>query len=113
MAVFDQAGLARIALAQDDPGAALDYIRPVSDWIMNGNAQKFWDPWIIYQSTYQVLASLNETETARTILDEAHSVLHQRAKKISDEDLRDCFLSKVAANRAIDQAWHESQLLAA
>jgi tetratricopeptide (TPR) repeat protein len=113
LAIFDRAGLARIALAQDDRSAALDHIAPVAGWIKSGNAQKFWDPWIIYQSAYGVLATLEETDTALAILDEAHTVLHQRANKISDKDLRDCFLSKVAANQALNQAWHESHRLTA
>jgi hypothetical protein len=40
-------------------------------------------------------------------LDEAHALVHQRAKAIGDEKLRYCFFEKVAANREIERAWHE------
>jgi tetratricopeptide (TPR) repeat protein len=113
LAIFDRAGLARIALARNDRRSALDQILPVTAWILGGNAQKFWDPWIIYQSSYQVLSALEEHDQARVVLDEAHAVLHQRANKISDENLRDCFLRNVAANRAIEQQWSELHRLAA
>jgi tetratricopeptide (TPR) repeat protein len=109
LAIFDQAGLARIALAQQNLAAAAGYISTVANWVLAGNAQKFWDPWIIYQSNIQVLTALGQTETARAILDEAHHVLHQRANEISDQALRDRFMSKVAANRAIEAAWQAHQ----
>lgn len=107
LAIFDQAGLARIALKQEDFEAARKHIIVVADWILAGNAQQFWNPWIIYLSTYKVLSALDEMETATTILDEAHTVLHQRAEQISDSHLRDCFLKEVTVNREIEQKWRE------
>ena len=109
LAIFDLSGLARIALEQQDLEAAHDHISTVADWVLSGNAQKFWDPWVIYQSSYQVLTALGEADMARTILNEAHTLLHQRATEISDEYLRECFLSHVEANREIEQAWQELQ----
>jgi hypothetical protein len=76
----------------------------VLDWILAGNAQQFWDPWTIYLSTYQVLTALGEIDTAHTILVEAHTVLHQRAREISSETLRHRFLEEVAVNREIRKA---------
>jgi class 3 adenylate cyclase/predicted ATPase len=108
LAIFDQAGLARIALDQNNLSAARDYITPVANWVLGGNAQKFWDPWTIYQSSFRALTALGEAETAHTILKEAHTLLHERAGKISDEYLRDCFLNKVAVNREIEQAWQQA-----
>jgi hypothetical protein len=105
--VFDKAGLARIALAQGKAEVAHDYITPVANWVLAGNAQKFWDPWIIYLSSYRVLTALKEEEKARTILAEAHGLLHHRANEISDEKLRNCFLTKVATNRELEEMWHQ------
>jgi len=105
LAIFGQTGLARIALAQKDLTESRKQITPVVAWIEAGNAQKFWDPWSIYLSTYQVLAALDEMDTAQSILAEAHAVLRQRANEISDEELRGCFLDRVAVNREIAQAW--------
>ncbi|MEM7343340.1 MAG: tetratricopeptide repeat protein [Chloroflexota bacterium] len=107
LAIFDQAGLARLATHQNNLDLARDYIGPVRDWILQGRAQQFWDPWIIYQSTYQVLTTLEETETAYQILAEAHTILHQRAEEISDEALRLCFTEEVQVNREIEAAWQE------
>ena len=107
LAIFDQASLARIALALQDHAAARKHITVVAEWILAGNAQQFWDPWSIYLSAYQVLVALTETETARKILDEAHALLQQRAKAISNDDLRRRFFEKVAANREIEQAWQQ------
>lgn len=105
LAIFDRAGLARIALAQQNIETAREHILVVADWINSGNAQKFWDPWIIYQSAYEVLTAVGEIDTARTILTEAHTVLQQRAEQISNPDLRHCFLEKVSINRDIEAAW--------
>jgi tetratricopeptide (TPR) repeat protein len=108
LAIFDQAGLARIALARQDQAAARTYINAVAGWILAGNAQQFWDPWSIYLWAYQGLTALAEQETADTILNEAHTLLHQRAEAISDDHLRSCFFEKVAANREIERAWQAS-----
>jgi tetratricopeptide (TPR) repeat protein len=109
LAIFDQTGLARIALAQTKVETVREHITPVTDWILAGNAQKFWDPWVIYQSTYQVLNTLGESDTAHSILDEAHTVLQQRASEISDQELRHCFLERVRVNRDIEQRWQEAR----
>jgi len=109
LTIFDQAGLARIALAQNNLQQARAQINPVTSWILAGNAQKFWDPWIIYQSCYRVLTALDEPEQACAILEEAHTLLHQRANQISDEKLYACFLEKVAVNQEIEAAWQKLQ----
>lgn len=109
LAIFDQAGLARIELARQNRQVAQGYISAVSEWILAGKAQQFWDPWIIYLSAYQVLSALEDTDTARTILHEAHSLIHQRAQAIGDERLRHHFFENVATNREIEAAWHEGQ----
>ncbi|GAB4410196.1 MAG: hypothetical protein Fur0044_03850 [Anaerolineae bacterium] len=107
LAIFDQAGLARMALARQDDATARQYIEAVVGWILAGKAQQFWDPWSIYLWAYQGLTALGERETAGKILDEAHLLLHQRAEAISDEKLRHCFFEKVAVNREIEQTWHQ------
>jgi predicted ATPase/class 3 adenylate cyclase len=109
LAIFDQAGLARIAWRQGDFSAARKQIRPVVDWILAGKAQQFWDPWTIYQSAYELLTELGETETAGIILEEAHTVLHQRVGQISNQVLRERFLQNVTVNQQIEAAWHSRQ----
>ena len=109
LAIFDQAGLARIAWRQEDFSTAHKQIRPVVDWILAGKAQQFWDPWTIYQSAYELLTEIGETETAGIILEEAHTVLHQRAGQISNQALRELFLQNVTVNQQIEAAWHSRQ----
>lgn len=108
LAIFDQAGLARMALAQGAEAAARPHIDAIAEWILGGNAQQFWDPWSIYLWAYQGLTALGERETAEKILDEAHMLLHQRATAISDEKLRQCFFEKVAVNQEIERAWYQT-----
>ncbi len=107
LAVSDQAGLARIALARQNFETAREHIAAVTDWILAGKAQQCWRPWTIYQSAYEVLTTLDETDTAAAILDEAHLILHQRAQEISEPELRRSFLEKVAVNREIEQTWQD------
>ncbi len=105
LAIFSQTGLARIALARQDRNAARETIKPVTEWILAGNAQKFWDPWSIYLSTGKILQALGEQETAHSILDEAHTLLQKRANEISNAELRRCFLERGRVNREIARAW--------
>jgi len=104
--MFDYAGLARLALAQNNRATAKEYITVVCDWIVAGNAQKYWNPWSIYLSSYQVLTALEHTGAADAILTEAHTMLHQRANEIGDNHLRHCFLTQVKVNYALEQAWN-------
>jgi tetratricopeptide (TPR) repeat protein len=110
LVIFDQAGLARLALAQQDLAAAQGHITPVADWIAAGKAQQFWDPWTIYYSAYQILAAVGAQAEAQAIVAEAHTLLQQRASEISDPVLRECFLEQVEVNRKIGVAWHALQL---
>ncbi len=109
LVIFDQAGLARIAQAAGQPDAARSAIQPVVDWVLSGNAQKFWDPGTIYLSAWQVLTALGDTDTAGTILSEAHTILQQHAAQISDEKLRDSFLQQVETNQQLEHAWASTQ----
>lgn len=106
LAIFDQTGLARIRLAQNNLDEAREHITSVIEWILAGSARKFWDPWNIYQSSYQILTALGEIDTANTILDEAHAMLHRRANRIADQELRHRFMAEVETNRQIETVWH-------
>ncbi len=103
--IFDRLGLARLTLAGGNLEEARAYAQPVKEWVLAAKAHQFWDPWSIYLGIYRLLSQLGETEVARAILAEAYTLLHQRAGAISQEDLRNCFLTQVAANREIVAAW--------
>lgn len=105
LAIFDQAGLARLALKTHHQAEAGQHITKVVEWIMAGNAQQFWDPWAIYLSAYQVLHALGQQEPAGKILTEAYNLLHQRAKEISNDKLRSHFFHNVEVNRSLEEAW--------
>lgn len=105
MAMFDRTGLARLSLAQNDIEAARRYIMIVTDWVLAGNTAKFWDPGLIYYWVYHILLTLDETETAQNILEEAHTFLQQRAKAITQPDLQASFLEKVEVHQKLEQAW--------
>ncbi|MDM8531425.1 tetratricopeptide repeat protein [Anaerolineales bacterium HSG25] len=105
LVIFDQTRLAHLALQANNDKTARQNTEAVTAWILDGKAQQFWDPWSIYLSVYQLLSALGEADTARQLLNEAHTLLEQRATQISDEKLRHCFRNRVTVNREIIEAW--------
>jgi exonuclease VII small subunit len=67
------------------------------------------EPFRIYLTCYQVLKA-NQDPRAPTILAEAYNQLQKRAANISDDELRNCFLNNVAANREMVIEYEDSGL---
>ena len=109
LVMFDLSRLARLALAVNDLPIAYSYTKEIIDWTSEYGAERFWDPWLIHYTNYQVLQANKQTEQAQAILEEAHTLLQTRAKRISDAELRKYFLEKVAVNRLIIEAWETSR----
>ena len=109
LVMFDLSRLARLALAINDLPVAYSYTQEVIEWTSQYGAERFWDPWLIHYNNYQVLQANKQTEQAQAILEEAYTLLQTRAKRISDMELRKCFLERVAVNRLISEAWEASQ----
>ena len=63
----------------------------------------------VHLACYHVLKSVDDVR-AGTQLDIAHTLLQERAAKIGDETLRQCFLEQVPENRAVMAAWWTAQM---
>jgi class 3 adenylate cyclase/tetratricopeptide (TPR) repeat protein len=101
------AGLARIALQQKGPQAALLYIEPFIAQVEAGSPLEGTDePVRVYLTCYQILHAL-EDRRAAPILDLAHQMLQKRALNIKDEALRLSFLDSIPYHREVLSAWGE------
>jgi hypothetical protein len=107
LVMFDLSRLAKLALEAGEPEQAYRYTQEVLDWTSEHGAERFWDPWLIHYTNYLVLQANNQPEQAETILKEAYTLLQTRAERISDPDLRRCFLNNVKINRLIAETWAE------
>jgi len=102
------AGLARISLKQGDLLQAQHYITEILDYLKeNPMLDGTIEPLRVYLTCYQVLQA-NQDPQAKKILQSAYSVLQKRAAKISNEEMRHLFLTRVAAHQEIMQAWQKA-----
>jgi tetratricopeptide (TPR) repeat protein len=94
------AGLARVSLALGDLQQAQTYVEEILSYLetdtLDGTLEPFW----VYLTCYRVLKA-HDDPRADDILKEAHSLLQERAAKISDEGDRRSYLENVAAHREI------------
>jgi hypothetical protein len=95
-----QAGLARVALAQEDPAQALAHVEDILEHLKTGTLDGTYEPFRIYLTCVQVLEAVDD-ERAGEVLRTAKRLLHQRAATIEDEQLRRSFLENVPAHRAL------------
>jgi hypothetical protein len=103
-------------MARDDPERALNQVEEIlaymeantpptgSTFCLDGTEE----PFRILLTCYQVLKA-NHDQRAEAILEDAYNLLQTRAANISDEHLRDCFLSNVAVNQEIVELYEESR----
>lgn len=101
------AGLARVAMARGKPQRA----RQVVDEILSileqtGNLDGTDEPLHVYFTCYQVLMMANDAR-ARSMLENAYSLLQARASQIPDENNRQRFLDQ-SENQSIQIAWKSS-----
>jgi tetratricopeptide (TPR) repeat protein len=102
------AGLARVALAQGDLPQARMHVAEILHHLETGSLDGADEPCQVYLTCYRVLCAAREDLSAQAILSKAHSLLQERAAKISDEELRHSFLEKVAVHRKIVEAIRHS-----
>ena len=103
-----RAGLARVAVARGDTDLALIQVKEILAYMEANTPPKgsshpldgTQEPFRIYLTCCQVLKANNDPR-APIILTDAYNLLQTRAANISDEELRNCFLNNVAANREI------------
>jgi tetratricopeptide (TPR) repeat protein len=94
------AGLARVAMARDDPAAALAYVEEILSHLETGSVDGTDEPLRIYLTCYRVLRA-NDDPRAQGVLESAHQLLQARAAKIADEELRRSYLENVRAHREL------------
>ncbi|MEJ2757493.1 MAG: tetratricopeptide repeat protein [Anaerolineales bacterium] len=100
-----QAGLARVALAQDDLTTAQYYSREILKYLSEqGSFRGAWEPLRIYLTCYRVLHSAEDPQ-AENILMTAYDFLQQQAARIPEETYRYKFLNDIPWHREIVQAW--------
>jgi tetratricopeptide (TPR) repeat protein len=92
------AGLARVSLAQGDLRGAQAHVDKILSYLETDALVPSYEPFRVYLTCYRVLQASGDPRDEE-ILDEAHSLLQERAAKISDEGERRSYLENVAANR--------------
>lgn len=93
-------GLAQVALEQGERLRAKDLVEEILQYIENTPIEGIDEPLEIYLTCYHVLRA-NQDPRADKVLATAHELLHERADKISDEDMRRSFLENIASHREI------------
>ena len=105
LAVEPSAGLARLALQNGEPQAALHVIQNFLPLLEAGSSLEGTDePVRIYLTGYQVL-SANGDPRAGTLLDAGHQLLTKRLQNIEDFALRQSYVDAVSYNRDLIAAW--------
>lgn len=97
--------LGAIHLAQGNLTQALDYITQTQAILeeCQGKGPEF--PQQDYFIAYQVLTAAGQNESAQLALQAAYKLVMTKAEKINDPGLRQSFLERVTANRAIIEAY--------
>jgi len=100
LAMESLAGLAKIALAQDDPDQAMEYVEEILRHLETGTLYGAEEPFRVYLTCYHVLQA-HEDPRARDVLTTAHDLLGQRAATIEDEEMRRAYLEEVDVHREL------------
>ena len=91
-----RAGLARLALAQNDIPAALLQVSEILNYLEGGGSLDGADaPLRIYLTCVEALQAAGRAAPAKELLQEAYQLLQARAARISDADARRLFLENV------------------
>jgi predicted ATPase/class 3 adenylate cyclase len=104
-AIEDQAGLARIALAQENLQEARRYAQACLDYIDRSGVEGIEFPMQVYLTCYDVLRASGESRAARRVLGSAYDLLQTRLSAISDPALRESMRENVATNRRAISEW--------
>jgi len=100
-----RAGIARVHLAQGHLTPALTEVELILAYLQQNPTLAGTDePLRVYLTGYQVLQACADPR-ARTVLQTAVTLLHERAATINDEGLRQSYLEHVAVHRTLLEAW--------
>jgi tetratricopeptide (TPR) repeat protein len=105
LAQDDLAGLAWVALAQNDLTPAVAGAEEILAWIEAEGVEGIEFPIQVYLICYRVLRAATSPSRAQAVLQQGYSLLQRRAAGIQDEGLRRRFLENVPFNREIGAAW--------
>ncbi|KPK88503.1 MAG: hypothetical protein AMJ88_18930 [Anaerolineae bacterium SM23_ 63] len=108
MVMESLSGLAQVAMEQGEDLRAKDLVEEILQYIENNPIEGTDEPLEIYLTCYHVLRA-NQDPSADGILATAHELLHERAARISDEDMRCSFLENIAPHREIISEFAKSR----
>jgi class 3 adenylate cyclase/tetratricopeptide (TPR) repeat protein len=108
------AGLAYVAILQNNPKQALAHLEEVLSWLETKGMAGLDNPFWVYLRSYNVLNLASNhasapAERAQAILARAYTTLHEQAARLSHEKVRHNFLSKISAHAAIIAIWEGRQ----
>jgi len=103
LAIEDVAGLGRVALARGRPEEAKGYAEECLAHIEARGVDGIEQIFEVYLACVRILEACGDvyTEQAREILEQAYTLLMERADKIGDEALRRSFLENVPTHREL------------
>jgi hypothetical protein len=100
------AGMAGIMLAQGHPVGAYGLIEGVLQHLGQQGPARLDEPLRVYWTIYRVLHIMQQTDSARQMLDLAHQMMLRQAEGL-DDDQRAQFVGQVAVNQMIAAEFHE------
>lgn len=98
-----KAGLAKLALEQDELGTAATRIEEIIHFLQDNTLQEAIDPLQVYLIAYQVLSALGDSRAIQ-ILEEGGRLLDERAARIQDPAMRHSFLHNIPSHRELRRA---------
>ena len=99
------AGLAQLALIEDDIDTAVAHVETILQHLEDdGSLDGTEEPLRIRWTMYKVLQEAGDRR-AYSLLEETRRQLQIRAEKISDSRMRELFVRNVPHNMAIESAW--------
>lgn len=110
LAIDAMAGLAQVALRQDDSGRALALVEELLAWIEANGIAGIYNPLQVCLTSYHILYATGQDnpttiEQAQVVLSRAYTILQERAAGLSDEAARRRFIEKVKLHQEIMATW--------
>lgn len=100
-AIYALAGLVRVTLAQGGSHMeVMDYLEKILAFHARTSLMTLEEPFAVYLTCYQALAAYADPR-ADALLREAHQQLQSRAAFISDDTMRQAFLTRVVAHQTL------------
>jgi tetratricopeptide (TPR) repeat protein len=100
LAMEPLAGLARLAMTQDDLAQAKEHVEGILAHLKIGSLEGTVEPFLVYLTCYRVLQASGDLR-ATELLTTAHSRLQEQMEAIEEPELRRLFLESAPARREI------------